>query len=343
MVVTIPLLVIAVGVGILLLGRDATRTATGDLVRRQLTEQAKSVQADVAFALDQADPLMARTRVLAHQRPARDPMLLALHDLIVGRPGVSYISVSFADGTYFQSNILRGGSIEVQTSYLTPTGTKVEWFTIDGNRLVASRDVVNAYDPRKRPFYELAVKTRARAWTPPYTFALTFETGITCTEPIYDGNGLVAVLTVDFDINALSTFVSRPALDDARTIVYTGDGTILAYPSAASLPPTKGDQLLRYQMLDDPALAALFAEPASEQLHLHELGGGDGWLASAAPIGGRRAGVAVPLDWYVSTIVPKAHQEVEAPLSYPDLRRLFTHQTDPHRSNHIAWRQSDAC
>lgn len=307
MLVTIPLLVIAVGIGILLLGREATRAATGDLVRRQLTEHAKSVQADVAFALDQADPLMARTRVLAQQRPARDPMLLALHDLIVGRPGISYLSISFPDGSYFHANITRARRVETQTSHLTPAGTKVEWFTVDGNRLVPDRDVINRYDPRTRPFYELAVKTRARAWTPPYTFAMTFETGITCTEPVYDAAGaLLAVLTVDFDIDALSTFVTRPTLDHARTIVYTGDGTILAYPSAAALPPTRGDQLLRYQMLDDPALAALFAEPPSQELRLLELGDADGWLASAAPIGGRRAGVAVPLDWYVSTIVSKA-------------------------------------
>ncbi len=304
--VTIPLLVIAVGVGILLLGRDATRTATNDLVRRQLTEQAKSVQADVAFALDQADPLMARTRVLAKQRPERDVMLLALHDLIVGRPGVSYISISFADGTYFHANITREHTIEVQQSQIVGPKTQVEWFSVEGNRVVPKRATTNDYDPRKRPFYELATRTRARAWTPPYTFALTFETGITCTEPVIGPDGLIAVLTVDFDINALSTFVARPTLDDARTIVYTGDGTILAYPSASSLPPTKGDQLLRYQMLDDPALAALFAQPASHELRLLELGGKDGWLASAAPIGGRRAGVAVPLDWYVSTIVPEA-------------------------------------
>lgn len=301
--ITIPLLVIAVGVGILLLGRDATRTATGDLVRRQLTEQAKSVQSDVAFALDQADPLFARTRVLAREHPARDPMLLALHDLIIGRPGVSYISVSFPDGTYFHSHVTRDHKIEVQTSAVTPAGTKVEWFTVDGKRVIADREKINTYDPRKRPFWELAIKTRARAWASPYTFATTFETGITCTEPVFDEVGnVLAVLTVDFDINALSTFVARSTLEEARTIVYTGDGTILAYPRAASLPPTKGDQLLRYQMLDDPALAMLFGEPASPELRLLDL---DEWLASSAPIGGRRAGVAVPLDWYVSTIVPK--------------------------------------
>ncbi|MBA2538351.1 MAG: serine/threonine protein kinase [Deltaproteobacteria bacterium] len=314
--VTIPLLVIAVGLGILLLGRDATRTATGDLVRRQLSEQARSVQADVAFALDQAGPLMARTRVLAERRLERDAMLLALHDLIVGRPGVSYISVSFPDGTYFHANTTRDRVIEVQQSQLTPTGTRVEWFTVVGGAVVPKRDTTNAYDPRKRPFWELAVKTRDRAWAQPYTFAMTFDTGITCTEPIYDKAGaLAAVLTVDFDIATLSSIISReaasrdtvarPTLDDARTIVYTGDGTILAYPAGDKLAIAKTDQLLSYKQLNDPALEALFAEAAAPELRLLDLGNGDdGWLASVAPVGGQRAGVAVPLDWYVATIVP---------------------------------------
>jgi serine/threonine protein kinase len=314
--ITIPLLVIAVGLGILLLGRDATRTATGDLVRRQLAEQAKSVQADVAFALDQAGPLMTRTRVLAERKPARDEMLLALHDLIVGRPGVSYLSVSFPDGTYFHANTTRDRVIETQTSYLTPAGTRVEWFTVVGGQVVPARNTTNAYDPRKRPFWDLAVKTKARAWAQPYTFALTFDTGITCTEPVYGADGqLVAVLTVDFDIATLSSVISReaasrdarasPTLDDARTIVYAGDGTILAYPAGDTLALAKTDQLLSYKQLADPALDALFAERSSQELRLLELGAGeDGWLASVAPIGGQRAGVAVPLDWYVATIVP---------------------------------------
>ena len=44
----------------------------------------------------------------------------------------------------------------------------------------------------------------------------------------------------------------------------------------------------------------------------------------------------------VPPIVPKPHDEVEASLPDPDLRPLFAHETDPHRSNHVAWRQPDA-
>ncbi|HEY5933023.1 MAG TPA: hypothetical protein VIU61_00215, partial [Kofleriaceae bacterium] len=105
--ITLPLLVIAVGLGILLLGRDATRSSTQQLVRRQLKEQAMSVQSDVAFALDQADPLMQRLRVLADPARPTPDVLVRLHDLIIGRPGVSYVSISFPDGTYYHANTTR--------------------------------------------------------------------------------------------------------------------------------------------------------------------------------------------------------------------------------------------
>ena len=86
--ITLPLLVVAVGVGILLLGRDATRTSAQSMARHQLAEQAKSVQADVAFALDQADPLMKLVRVLAERDRPVDDVLPRLHDLMAARPGV---------------------------------------------------------------------------------------------------------------------------------------------------------------------------------------------------------------------------------------------------------------
>ncbi|MEJ7599498.1 MAG: protein kinase [Kofleriaceae bacterium] len=306
--ITIPLLVIAVGLGILLLGRDVTRTSTQQLARRQLQEQAMSVQTDVAFALDQADPLIARLRVLADPaRPVED-VLLRLHDLIIGRPGVSFVSISFPDGTFYGANATREGPIEVQESRLDPAGkgTAVRWFSVEASTLVPLRVKTTDYDPRKRAFYQLAVKSGARAWTPPYTFFLSHETGITCTEPVSANGQLRAVVTVDFDIDALSSYVARPALDQARSLVFTGDGVILAYPTANKQALPKTDEVLRYTDFKDPALDALFRAPSATQLQFLQLDTrAGGYLASVSPIGGRRAGVAVPLDWYVATIVPE--------------------------------------
>ncbi|MBL9013101.1 MAG: serine/threonine protein kinase [Myxococcales bacterium] len=308
--VTLPVLVAAVGVTVLLVGRDATRSASTSMARRQLTEQATAITADVAFALDQASPILERLRVLADPSRALDDVLVRLQDLIVGRPGVAYASISFPDGTFRGAYLNAGRSLEVQESRVTPTGTQVQRFTVDGGALQPLRREVTDYDPRERGFYRLALKTRARTWTEPYTFFKSHETGITCTEPVFDASGgLVAVLTVDFDVGALSTFVARPALDEARTLMSTRDGVILAYPAVDRIVRPVADQLLRYSDLHDDPLDALFGHlqtpGTAKTLELVELATGDGgYLASIAPIAGRRAGVQVPLDWYVATIVP---------------------------------------
>jgi len=358
--ITIPALVVAVGVGILLVGRDATRSASSQMARRLLATNVTSVAADVKFALDQADPVLEQLRALADPARPIDDVLVRIHDLVVGRPGVAYASISFPDGTFRgayldeQSEATGGGDpassaggaggraprgideqseatgagsgatsarVAVQESRLSGSGTDVQRFTVERGALVPLRRETTDYDPRRRGFYQLAEKTAARAWTEPYTFFASHETGITCTEPVYGaadaggpgptgsagsaGHALRAVLTVDFDVGALSRYVAQPALDQARSIVYTRGGIVLAYPAADKLALPANDKLLRHEDLRDPALEALFASDQPSELRLVELAASDGtYLAAVAPVGGRRAGVAAPLDWYVATIVP---------------------------------------
>ena len=303
--ITIPALVVAVGVGILLVGRDATRTASDQMARRLLTSNATSVQSDVAFALDQAGPVLEQLRALADPARPLDDALVRIHDLVVGRPGVAYASLSFPDGT-FRGAYLEDGRVDVQESKLAAGGTDVRRYSVERGALVPRRHETTDYDPRKRGFYQLAEARRARAWTEPYTFFASHETGITCAEPVYGSDGaLAAVLTVDFHVGALSQYVSRAVLDHARSLVYTRDGTILAYPAAEQLKLPASDKLLRHDDLHDAALEALLAAAPPTQLRVSELATSEGgYLAAVAPVGGRRAGVDVPLDWYVATLVP---------------------------------------
>jgi serine/threonine protein kinase len=308
--VTLPLLVVAVGVGILLVGRDATRTAASSMARHQLAEQARSVQQDVAFALDQAGVLFEPIRELADPARARDDVLVRLHDLIVGRPGVAYASISFPDGTFRGAYRIASGAVQAQES--KPGAPRVRFDIVGASpRVVASEP--HDYDPRRRDFYTRAVRANARVWTEPYTFASSFETGITCAEPVFDDrHELRAVLTVDFDVGALSSYVERPALDDARSIVFTRDGIVLAYPAGDRRAAPTVDKLLRREDLHDAAVDALFgaidaaSADAATSFRFVDLDTADGeYFASVAPIGGTRADVAVPLDWYVATVVPE--------------------------------------
>lgn len=301
--ITIPLLVIGVGLAIMLLGRSTTRDASTTMASHQLAEQALSVQNDVAFALDQAEPLLERLKMLAQHVQATDETLLRLNDLMIGRPGVAFVSISLADGT-FRGAQLVDGKIQVQES--SADSGKATWYEIVDDLLVPKRTETTHYDPRTREFYKLAAKGE-RIWTPPYTFFKSHETGITCAEPVLDSSKqLAAVITVDFDVGALSAFIARPALDGARSIVYTRDGTVLAAPAAAKeLPPPQegNDKPLRAQDLHDPVLDALMAHPATGSRVLSTRDGT--YLAAVSDIGGKRAGVTVPLDWYIATAVPE--------------------------------------
>ena len=303
--ITLPVLVAAVGLGIMLVGRDATSNATRSMARHQLAEQAKSVEADTAFALDQADPLMKLIRPLADRDRPVDEVLVRLHDVMAGRPGIAFLSISFPDGTFRGAQLMPDRHIEVQESTVEPF--EARWFTVENGALHLVKEVGHDYDPRKRSFYQLADKLRTRAWTEPYTFFKSHETGITCTEPVVnDDDSLRAVLTVDFHVGALSTFVARPAIDQARSVVFTADGTILAYPAGEKIS-VPGDDLLKVSDVHDPALTALYEKSRGrDSLRFVELSVSDGnYLASVAPIGGERAGVPAPLDWYVATLVPE--------------------------------------
>ncbi len=308
--ILVPLLVIASGVTILLLGRSATREASDSMARRQLAAQAADVEHDVAFALDQAEPMFASLRALADPTLPIDRVASQLQNLVVGRPGVANVSIGFTNGTLRGTYLdVATGELRVQES-LVATGTlRTNYSFHDGFHIVGSE--TTDYDPRKRPHWDLATTAKQRVWMPPRVFFTSHKTGLTVAEPIYAGGGaLVAVTTVDFDVTEMSSFVVRAPFEGARTIVFAADGTILAYP-AAQVPEaaTKANRLLRHEDFADPALEALFAtikdQPLGE-LRYFKLHAPDGdYLASVAPVGGKRAGIAAPLDWHLATLVPE--------------------------------------
>src|SRR5262249_4442059 len=160
---------------------------------------------------------------------------------------------------------------EAQESRVTSNGTVVKWFTVEGGALVPLREEITDYDPRKRDFYKVAEKARARTWTKPYPFFHSHETGITCTELLLGPREIRAAITVDFEVGALSSYVARPGLDQARSVVFSSDGVILAYPAAERLALPDGEKLLRREDLKDPALDALLSQPPTGEQRFVEL------------------------------------------------------------------------
>ncbi len=64
------------------------------------------------------------------------------------------------------------------------------------------------YDPRVRPWYIGAAKTKKTFWTEPYIFFATQKPGITVSEPILDKHGeLMGVIGVDIPLARLSAYL----------------------------------------------------------------------------------------------------------------------------------------
>ena len=63
----------------------------------------------------------------------------------------------------------------------------------------------DAYDPRKRPWYQKAVSENRIVWTDPYIFYTSQKPGITIAGPFLDSSGkLKGVVGVDIEIDQLS-------------------------------------------------------------------------------------------------------------------------------------------
>jgi len=224
----LPLLVAAVGLVLTVVGQRALQDSNLTMARDRIDEETALVARTIGIALEQSDPILDRLGALARQHdPAKPyaPVAHALLDLMVGHAGVSYVSISFPDGT-FQGvyRDVQDGQIRAQDSRVSPSGTVVKRFILAGHgTLEPYQEERTNYDPRLRSFYALAVAAPGRVWTKPYPFFKTHFTGITRTEAIRFNMArgrpeLHAVITVDFDVAALSAILSRISLGGATTL-----------------------------------------------------------------------------------------------------------------------------
>ncbi len=315
--VILPALVIAAGVSVLLLGRGATRETAETMARHQLVAQANAVEHDVAFSLDQAEPVLATMRTLADVAMPIPDALTRLRDAVLGRPGVYNATIAFPVGAMWGAYFDDVGNLRVLESSVGPTGTTRVNYGVKAGQLLEVARVTNTYDPRTRPYYKAALEAKQRVWLPPRVFATSGKTGLTVSEPLYGpDHQLRAVLSIDYDVAELSSFLRSVPLAGAHTVMFTADGTILASSSPSVPQAAKEKRLLRYTDYGDPALDALFASDALTQARAVSAGTepyflrlatpkGD-YLISIAVVGGQRAGTAVSEDWYLATLVPES-------------------------------------
>jgi serine phosphatase RsbU (regulator of sigma subunit) len=185
----------------------------------------------------------------------------------------------------------------------------------DGSWKLFQANPDHKYDPRNRPFYIKAKREGRLVWLPPYIFFNQGIPGISCAAPVKDATGkLHGVLSVDFDLNALSEFVSDLTVSPhSRVFLFTQDAILLAYPGWHQPEKTGGVRellTLSDAVAGDPVMDRYHAKlrdehvPSTDGQDFHLFGfahEGTDYLASATTFR-----VGDDLDWVVGVVAPKS-------------------------------------
>jgi sigma-B regulation protein RsbU (phosphoserine phosphatase) len=240
------------------------------------------------------------------------PQLLAV---LKANPGLSWVSYSDERGAFTGAYAAPEGGTLIKHSHLVNGKTKlVEYDTLpDGTRKILKTDDDSGYDPRQRPFYLGAKHAGRLVWLPPYVFYWQWVPGITCAVPVLDTSGnFRGVLTADFDLNALSDFVSGLSVSEhSRVFLFTSDEVLLAHPDHRGVSGERETaKLLTLADAGDPLVDAYranlkpehFTAASGETFHRFEFRQDrTDYLGSATTFR-----VGDDLVWVVGVVAPKA-------------------------------------
>jgi adenylate cyclase len=314
LVVAIPFLIVLTSA---ILGSTSyvTTRKSVDALTRQLfdqvsTQAAEETRAHVLQAEPAVDLLVASISQMTDRGDITNDDALAVELVDVLRANAGFEWATFGDEHGSLVGAQRQGTeIRLDKSFIENGKTIALDSTVnaDGTHTPDVR-TENDYDPRKRPYYELAKKHHGRVWTPPYIFFNEGAPGITCAAPVYAKDGaLRGVVTVDFGLEILSEFVRGLHLSPhAVVFLETDDGTILAHPTlhvvAKTGAGTQGELVTR-KSASDPILAALFAaSPPNDARERFSFSVGDArWIGSERPFA-----IDEGLHWSVAAAAPES-------------------------------------
>jgi adenylate cyclase len=233
--------------------------------------------------------------------PAADRDTLAKRFLAILRanPQLKWVSYSTRDGEFL--GVYRTASgVRVNHSVISSGATVLDEYDVDdaGGWTLARHEDDTRYDPRTRPFYQLAAATPDGVWTQPYVFEENVP-GITYAQRVPARGDLAGVLTIDFELGRLSALARELQFSArGRVAIVSGDGIVIAHPNE---PVTRARgsaiELVHASELADPVVrVAVTAGPATTELELH----GDVYLMRSIAVRGGGAG------WRVIAYAPES-------------------------------------
>jgi signal transduction histidine kinase/CheY-like chemotaxis protein/HPt (histidine-containing phosphotransfer) domain-containing protein len=261
-----------------------------------------------------------RTRRWLTDSDAFESMAYALTQQSVNVP---YLYIGRADGAFLGVEREEQGFI-VRQIRPGESGRTHHLIGRPGDRSHLLKTETTVYDPRKRPWYQLAAATGKRTFTDVYRSAVKNQFDLTLAQPIYaeDGKTLLGVMAVDMSLVRLTELIRSTRIsDNAVTFLVDGQGRMVASSTNEELtlkvndkfqritPMQSSDALVRESFVQ---LSAQYNKQASQSGGLVRLQGQESWL-DRLDLGEnnrlmalqRPFGAKYNLDWQLIVVAPE--------------------------------------
>jgi adenylate cyclase len=228
-------------------------------------------QLDVAVAQSELHQRLLASGDLDPRNQA--PLARHFADALGAEPSLTFLSFTLDENAnHTFAHRADDGTLDARILTRQPQGAlALTDYRVSGGQLERVRALPDTpeNDERPRPFYVAAKERGAPVWLETYTFyALEPERsipGVTYATPVLKDGALVGVLTADFDLRALSRYLSTLDVLEhgiAFVIEHRKDGTrrLIAHPSWETVLKLGSDgaaQALDVERVSDPRVTAL--------------------------------------------------------------------------------------
>ncbi|MEZ5703785.1 MAG: ATP-binding protein [Burkholderiaceae bacterium] len=261
-----------------------------------------------------------RTRHWLNDTAAFEAMAYALTQQSANVP---YLYIGRADGAFLGVEREEQGFV-VREIYPGDPGRTHHLISRPGDRSRLIKTEPTVYDPRKRPWYQLAASTGKRTFTDVYRSAVKNQFDLTLAQPIFaaDRKTLLGVMAVDMSLARLTDLIRSTRIsDNAVTYLVDGQGRMVASSTDEELsvkvnekfqrisPMQSRDSLVRDSYVQ---LNAQRDKPTSHSGGMVRLAGETGWLQRIGLLQNDRLmalqrpfGAKYNLDWQLIVVAPE--------------------------------------
>lgn len=300
-------------------GRDAAEDVSRKVVSDMIVRVTQAVEshlgsANIALKAVAPQPLVSARSEMPVLMPFPDRLDALEERLWVATslsPDQNYVYFGRADGGFIGLSRQKQGSVELRLRQPGAPLRQVYAMGGPGQRLHLLRS--QEYEPRKRPWYAVAVERGQPVWSPVYTDFTTMEPTLTLSRPVYQNDGsLAGVVATDLSLQQVTDFFRRLKISEhGIAFIVERSGAVIA--TSTGEPPYRahGESLDRLLAADSASL--LLRDTWREIRALVE--SGDDLRPSVRQFDGPDGPVQVALgatrdmpglDWVTVVAVPRA-------------------------------------